>query len=509
MENKIISIDISPDSDVSINENGGVMWEHNATTLIFNIDARYVGDYRYYIEYRSLIGTKIRTEYLTLNEDNTVKYVIPVNMSSLKGVECYFNIIKIDADGNTTQVIKPRKFCLSFDFSPDTDNSLSKVNDFSINALLEAIRLGTFKGESGKNGEKGEKGDKGDKGEKGDTGEVSLSYANSNYSNALKGEKNGSAILINDASPFEHKASVSLATKNIWNGSSSLTTESYNYTQTVNITKPITISFKVSDDYATSSSIWRFAVVYADGTAQHIQDRNLTASTYSKVFSATEENPIISITSRSYSITAGSCYDIQVEFGEFATEYAPNISGFSDVSLKKIGKNLWKFGDVTVADRYQTIILDTPLPSNVTYTLTADVESTDTDSDTCLVFSLTAGKPLGQITRGGKQSITFTPDMAVSKIVFYSANNSNSGTGDSAEFKNIQIEIGEKPTQCDQYIEYGTIDITENGNTEINVVDGGEYSLLPTNSGVTLTCQYPKDINKVFKIICEKLGIEL
>ena len=147
METKIISIDISPEITETQTENAGVMWEHNATTLVFNIHKAYMGDYRYYLEYRSLLGTKVRTEYLEPDlETNTVTYNIPVTMSSLKGVECYFNIVSIDGDGNTVQVIKPHKFCLQFDYSPDTDNSLAKVNDFSINALLEAIRLGTFKG---------------------------------------------------------------------------------------------------------------------------------------------------------------------------------------------------------------------------------------------------------------------------------------------------------------------------------------------------------------------------
>lgn len=154
MENKIISINISPGNDEEINENAGVMWEHNATSLVFSIDPSYVGDYRYYIEYRSLMGTKVRTEYLELNrENNTVTYDIPITMSSLRGVECFFNIVKINADGETVQVIKPKKFCLQFDYSPDTDNSLAKVNDFSINALFEAIRLGTFKGDKGDRGE--------------------------------------------------------------------------------------------------------------------------------------------------------------------------------------------------------------------------------------------------------------------------------------------------------------------------------------------------------------------
>ncbi len=154
MENKIINIDIAPCATDEITENAGVMWEHNATSILFNIDPMYIGNYKYYIEYRSIIGTKVRTEYLELNkETNTVTYDIPVTMTSLRGVECHFNIMEIDDDGQTVKVVKSRKFCLEFDYSPDTDNSLAKVNDFSINALLEAIRLGTFKGEKGDSGE--------------------------------------------------------------------------------------------------------------------------------------------------------------------------------------------------------------------------------------------------------------------------------------------------------------------------------------------------------------------
>ena len=202
METKIISIDISPKANEIQSENAGVMWEHNATSLVFNIDNAYIGDYRYYLEYRSLLGTKVRTEYLELDTENkTITYNIPVTMSSLKGVECYFNIISIDGDGNTVQVIKPHKFYLQFDYSPDTDNSLAKINDFSVNALLESIRLGTFKGDKGDKGETGAKGDKGDKGE---TGEVSMDYATNNFANAVKKTVIGNPVAIEDASPISH-----------------------------------------------------------------------------------------------------------------------------------------------------------------------------------------------------------------------------------------------------------------------------------------------------------------
>lgn len=179
MEKRIISIDINPQTQEETSQNAGVMWEHNATTLVFNIDEKYIGDYKYYLEYRSLIGTKVRTEYLELDtETSTITYDIPVTMSSLRGVECFFNIVRVDDDGHTQMVVKPKKFCLQFDYSPDTDNSIAKVNDFSVNALFEAIRLGTFKGD---------KGDKGDPFVYTDFTEEQLA--------GLKGEKGDSVII--------------------------------------------------------------------------------------------------------------------------------------------------------------------------------------------------------------------------------------------------------------------------------------------------------------------------
>lgn len=154
MERKIISIDIKPGTlNQETTENAGVMWEHNATEIHFNLDDVYIGeDYRYYIEYRSVMGTKDRTAYLT-QFNKQIKFIIPVSMTSLKSVECYFNIATIDEDGNTIQIIKPVKFCLDFDFSGNIDNSVAKSNDFSINSLLEAIRNGNFKGEKGDKGD--------------------------------------------------------------------------------------------------------------------------------------------------------------------------------------------------------------------------------------------------------------------------------------------------------------------------------------------------------------------
>ena len=46
METKIISIDISPETTETQTENAGVMWEHNATSLVFNIHNTYTNKYK-------------------------------------------------------------------------------------------------------------------------------------------------------------------------------------------------------------------------------------------------------------------------------------------------------------------------------------------------------------------------------------------------------------------------------------------------------------------------------
>lgn len=92
-----------------------------------------------------------------------------------------------------------------------------------------------IQGEKGLQGEKGDpftyedftkeqldslKGDKGEKGDKGDTGEVTLEHANKTFSNALKGNLNGTAVAVHDVSPVESDLKVKLSSDTITDFSS-------------------------------------------------------------------------------------------------------------------------------------------------------------------------------------------------------------------------------------------------------------------------------------------------
>ncbi len=152
--------------------NAGTMYEHNATTLVFEIDAQYISpQYRYYIEFALPTGV-VRTEYLTPNESNKISFDMPASLTSSMSMLCYFNVVKInETTYETEKLIKAKEIKLCFSPIASCDDTLREEYDFSVNSLLEAVKNGDFKGDKGDRGLQGEKGIKGDKGEKGDKGD--------------------------------------------------------------------------------------------------------------------------------------------------------------------------------------------------------------------------------------------------------------------------------------------------------------------------------------------------
>ena len=151
--------------------NAGTMYEHNATTLVFEIDAQYISpQYRYYIEFALPTGV-VRTEYLTPNESNEISFDMPASLTSSMSMLCYFNVVKInETTYETEKLIKAKEIKLCFSPIASCDDMLREEYDFSVNSLLEAVKNGDFKGDKGDRGLQGDKGEKGDKGDKGDVG---------------------------------------------------------------------------------------------------------------------------------------------------------------------------------------------------------------------------------------------------------------------------------------------------------------------------------------------------
>jgi hypothetical protein len=149
--------------------NAGIMYEHNATDLVFEIAQEYISDsYRYYIDFVLPTGT-VRTQYLTPDENNKISFTLPASLTRSMNMLCYFNVVEINADTyETEKLIKAKEVKLCFSVIASADDNLREEYDFSVNSLLEAVKNGDFKGDKG---DKGDTGEKGEQGIKGDTGE--------------------------------------------------------------------------------------------------------------------------------------------------------------------------------------------------------------------------------------------------------------------------------------------------------------------------------------------------
>lgn len=150
-------------------------------------------------------------------------------------------------------------------------------------ADFTAEQLVALKGEKGDTGPQGEKGEKGDtgatgpqgiQGEKGETGEVSIAYANTTFSNALKVNKSGKAFLINDVSPLEHNLAVKVI-KNNDIDFSTVTIKKSGKNLSVNISDRTDVYFRGSPTTTynvTGSQLIKGFAVNGNATNYHITD---------------------------------------------------------------------------------------------------------------------------------------------------------------------------------------------------------------------------------------------
>lgn len=170
---KEIQINVDPAENSNSEEvyDAGLMLEHNATKINFKLSSQLINSsYKYYLEFATVSGP-MRTDYLTPDSGGTISYSLPAAITGQMSVLCCLNIIKINAETYDTElVIKPVVVKLNFACVEGDSKELAESYDFSVNALLEAVKNGDFKGDKGDRGPQGVKGDKGDKGEKGDPG---------------------------------------------------------------------------------------------------------------------------------------------------------------------------------------------------------------------------------------------------------------------------------------------------------------------------------------------------
>lgn len=152
---KTISIYIFLEDEPSVEcITAGNSAEHNATTLKFILESTFTDEFKYYLDFVLPNGKILRTDYLPLdkNDENSVSFDVPASVTKYGTAECCLNAVKIDENGITTEVMKPKNVILYFNTLADADGALLSDYDFSVNTMLENIKNGVFKGEKGETG---------------------------------------------------------------------------------------------------------------------------------------------------------------------------------------------------------------------------------------------------------------------------------------------------------------------------------------------------------------------
>lgn len=166
---------------------------------------------------------------------------------------------------------------------------------------------------------------------------------------------------------------------------------------------------------------------------------------------------------------------------ELVLEPKQDLHGYDHPWVGGAGKNLFGLGDITVTGQSSRSLVSTTVIPAGTYTISAEVTSTDTTYTTSLIYPKYQSGSWGpeiHLTRGSRASGTVTFTDTVNQLSFYASKNSAASDGKTATFKNIQIEKGSTATAYEPYenicpIEpYDTVELYHNDSySEHNIWD--------------------------------------
>ncbi len=258
--------------------NAGIMYEHNATDLVFEIAQEYISDsYRYYIDFVLPTGT-VRTQYLTPDENNKISFIMPASLTRSMNMLCYFNVVEINADTyETEKLIKAKEVKLCFSVIASADDNLREEYDFSVNSLLEAVKNGDFKGDKGDKGDKGEKGEKGDTGERGPQGEQGIEGPKGDKgdtgSQGPQGEQGPSVEIDAEMSDASENPVQNKAVKSYVDGKMK-----YRIINDITITEDISAFSTSQDDNGNAFDLQKFFFLFIGKFDEALSDKPLSLS---------------------------------------------------------------------------------------------------------------------------------------------------------------------------------------------------------------------------------------
>lgn len=361
------------------------------------------------------------------------------------------------------------------------------------------------------------------------------------YSNALKGSASGEAVRVNDVSPVEHNAKVKVHGKNLFysniDKSGSLSGISYDIsknTSTVIFSGVATQenALQLPDSFSLQKGTYTVSVVNLNNTDRvYLRNRtkgeviiNNIKPTAPQTFTLTEDADI-----RTYIVfKENSTYDntnvcIQIEKGDVVTEYTPYIDP-STVTVTRCGKNLILYpyadnGTVTRAGVTYTVsekgIVSASGTSEGSYFNVITSASKRIYFKKGVVYHLSGvPKKTGLYYMYAKdasgtnffdygEGATFTPTVSGYGAVTLVVTENSTISGITFQ---PQIEVGN--TSSDYELSKGSESYVPNADGSVDITSiSPTMTLLTDTEGVTVECEYNKDINAVIADLYSRLGV--
>jgi hypothetical protein len=209
--------------------------------------------------------------------------------------------------------------------------------------------------------------------------------------------------------------------------------------------------------------------------------------------------------------------DIQLEAGAVATEYKPYFN-CNEQAVISSGKNLCRATDIEcipdsekggVSER--SVALEYTLPATA-YSLSSIVESTDIDSDKCMVrFKYTDGEAeprtvgsclLGRSVNGDRVKVeNVAVEEPFNMITFSPSSSTSSSVGDTASFRSFQLEFGSNATEYQSYIAFESAISDESGCVDALQSKYPATNIFTSDNGAVIEVTYNRDINKVIEAV--------
>ena len=447
-----------------------------------------------------------------------------------------------------------------------------------------AEQLAALKGEKGDKGEQGNKGDKGDtgavgakgdKGDKGDPGKDAVTdraysptsenaqsgkavaealkaeraYANNSFSGALRGSASGEAVKFTDVSPIEHELKIKLKSKNLFNAEaeplyligaektlngtaltfiSNSVSARYAYRIPIKVGRQYTVSVKSLASVPTSGQSATGSDIFLGSTANPdtLDYGSITSTSLTKTFPATSDYLYIKqyVCYGTTQVGGKKTVDgLQVEEGASATSYAPYISDFSGVTLKRYGKNLLPYP-------YKNTNIDYTF-NGINYKVKSDgtvvLNGTANEQSYFILAGLVLNKGVYYLSGcpSGGQGSTYSIYFQYDNFSYYKADYGSGVKIDINEKKNcaVAITIGKNTTVSNlifkPMLEVGSkltdfeerrtavaytpaVDGTVTGVTSISP----DMTFLSDTDGIIINAEYNKDLNKAISELYALVG---